>query len=116
VNNQIVPATSAASAVGPAAACACASVGKLSIRQNSGPSGKRVIFFSATGLTSSVCVAALEGDSNSPAIATAHADSKDDMTRVELKGLPFINVPLKLHPPCSARYRSSGSRCGHKQT
>src|SRR5439155_27288009 len=98
VNNQTLPATSAASAVGPAAACACASVGKLSIRQNNGPSGKRVIFFSTTGLTSNVCAVALDGDSNSPAIATAHAESVDEMTRVDLKGRPFINAPLKLHP------------------
>ena len=49
VKSQTLPDTSAASPVGPAAACACASVGKLSIRQNKGPGGNCWTFFSATG-------------------------------------------------------------------
>src|SRR6185312_15345284 len=75
VNNQAFPAASAASAVGPAAACAWASVGKLSMRQNSGPAGKREILFSATGLISNFAAAATEGDSNSPDVAIAQAKS-----------------------------------------
>src|SRR5665811_1241482 len=71
VKSQTLPATSAASPVGPAAACACASVGKLSIRQNNGPGGNCWIFFSATGLISNFCADAVDDDSANPVSATA---------------------------------------------
>src|SRR4029077_17410840 len=71
VKSQTLPATSAASPVGPAAACACASVGKLSMRQNNGPGGNCWTFFSATGLISNFCAEAVDGDSANPVIAAA---------------------------------------------
>ena len=55
VKSQALPATSAASAVGLAAACALARVGKVSMRQNNGPGGSCDTFFSATGVTSNFC-------------------------------------------------------------
>ena len=51
VKSQTLPEISAASAVGPAAACASAKVGKVSILQKSGPCGSSLSFFSTTGLT-----------------------------------------------------------------
>src|SRR5262245_21963736 len=84
VNNQALPAASAASPVGPAAACACASVGKVSMRQNNGPSGSCVILFSTTGLTCNAGSAALEPGSSSAVIAiTAHTESTGEMIEVE---------------------------------
>src|SRR5262249_11429665 len=84
VNNQALPATSAASPVGPAAACASASVGKVSTRQNNDPSGSRVTFFSTTGLTCNAGSAALERGSNSAVIAiTTHTGSTHDMIELE---------------------------------
>jgi hypothetical protein len=46
VKSQTLPDTSVARPVGPASACACASVGKFSSRQNNGPAGNCSIFFS----------------------------------------------------------------------
>ncbi|MER8874148.1 hypothetical protein NKI04_30380 [Mesorhizobium sp. M0814] len=45
MNSQTLPATSAASEVGPAAPWACASVGKFSSRQYNGPEGSSFTFF-----------------------------------------------------------------------
>jgi hypothetical protein len=64
VNRQALPAHSAASDVGPSAACACLSVGKLRMLQNSGPAGNRSIVFSATGTTINPCCAAAGCGSN----------------------------------------------------
>jgi Tripartite tricarboxylate transporter family receptor len=67
VNSQILPATSAASDVSPAAASACVSVEKFSSRQYSGPAGSCLSFFSATGVTKNFpCADAVDGDSNNP--------------------------------------------------
>src|ERR1051325_6713849 len=52
VKSQDLPSTSAASAVGLAAACAAARLGNVSMRQYRGPAGRCETFFSATGLTS----------------------------------------------------------------
>src|SRR6266404_3011066 len=57
VKSHTLPADSAANPVGPAAACASASVGKFSSRQKSGPAGNSATFFSANGLTTSTCCA-----------------------------------------------------------
>jgi hypothetical protein len=57
VNNQTFPADCATKAVEPAAASACASVGKFSSLQTSGPAGSSVTFFSANGLMTSACCA-----------------------------------------------------------
>src|SRR6202042_3623121 len=65
VNSQTLPAASATSAVGPAAPWACASVGKLSIRQNNGPGGSSWIFFSATDLISNSCCEPTDDDNSS---------------------------------------------------
>src|SRR6185437_6964901 len=75
VNSHALPSTWAASAVGPAAACAWASVGKLSMRQNKGPGGSCETFFSAIGLISNFAAAAIQGDNNNPDVATAQATS-----------------------------------------
>src|SRR6185437_15727727 len=82
VKSQAFPDTSAASAVaesyrtvsgfqrsGPIAACACASVGKFSMRQYSGPAGSCLTFFSATGLTTYFTRAAACGGAGSQTIA-----------------------------------------------
>ena len=62
VNSQTLPATSAASDVGPEAAFAAASVPKFSMRQYSGPDGNCLSFTSVTGSTTSLlCAAAVEG-------------------------------------------------------
>jgi hypothetical protein len=55
VKSHAFPDTSAASDVGPAAACAVASAGKLSTRQYSGPDGSCWTFFSATGSMTNPC-------------------------------------------------------------
>src|ERR1700719_5149479 len=75
VNSQTLPATSATSAVGPAAAWACASAGKLSIRQNNGPGGSCSIFFSATDLISNSCAEATDDANDKPANTAAHSKS-----------------------------------------
>src|SRR5581483_11987426 len=68
VKSHSVPADSAASPQGPAAACACASVGKRSIRQNSSPAGRSATRFSASGLmTSRCCPSVADGRSHAPA-------------------------------------------------
>src|SRR5581483_9244210 len=72
VNSQSLPAASAASAVGPAAACAWASVGKVSMRQNNGPGGNRAIFLSAIGLTSNCCAKAGDHTGAANNIAASH--------------------------------------------
>src|SRR6185295_10900879 len=54
VKSQALPFDSLARLSGPAAACACASVAKVSTRQKSGPAGSLSTFFSTTGLTTSV--------------------------------------------------------------
>src|SRR4029450_298697 len=78
VKSQTLPATSAGSDVGPAAACACASVGKFSICQYSGPAGSWLSFFSATGLmTNCCCAAAVGGDRNIP-IVNAKPPPRED--------------------------------------
>ena len=53
VKSQALPPDSAATLIGPAAAWALASVGKLSTRQKSGPAGSSATFFSASALTTS---------------------------------------------------------------
>ena len=70
MKSQTLPEISAASAVGPSAACASLKVGKVSTRQNSGPCGSSFSFFSTTGLTLSAggCCAA-DGADPKPAIA-----------------------------------------------
>src|SRR5581483_2499533 len=68
VKSHSVPADSAASPQGPAAACACASVGKRCIRQNSSPAGRSATRFSASGLmTSRCCPSVADGRSHAPA-------------------------------------------------
>src|SRR5882672_10204081 len=98
VNSQTLPAASAASPVGPAAACACASVGKLSIRQNSVPGGNRSIFLSAIDLISKLCAHAADNDIDSPDIANAHIIIiVDDTARMELSARRFTSATLKLN-------------------
>src|SRR5471030_533242 len=75
VKSHTLPATSAASAVGPAAACACASVEQFSMRQNNGPAGNCLIFFSATDLTSNCWADAVEADNTNPDIPLSHMRS-----------------------------------------
>src|SRR5674476_341744 len=72
VNSQTLPADSATNDQVPAAACACASAAKFSIRQNSGPAGNSATFFSASGLmTSGCCAIAVDGnDDNADAKTT----------------------------------------------
>src|SRR5689334_17786354 len=65
------PATSAASAVELATACAEASLGKVSMRQNNGPGGSCETFFSARGLMSNFCAWAAD-ESSSPTITVTH--------------------------------------------
>src|SRR5262245_40414106 len=72
VNSHTLPATSAASEVGPAAACASASVAKVSSRQYSDPAGSSFSFLSATGLISNLaCARDADGHSISPIAPTA---------------------------------------------
>src|SRR5580704_14105082 len=89
VNSQTLPATSATSAAGPAAAFACSSVEKLSIRQNNGPGGSCSIFFSATDLISNSCAEATDDDNNKAAIAAAHSKC----LRLEGNKMHFICDP-----------------------
>jgi hypothetical protein len=77
VNSQTLPATSAASEVGPAAPWACASVGKFSSRQYNGPDGSSVTFFSTTGSTKN-----FEGYVNSP---KAHSENTNAPIRRALR-------------------------------
>jgi hypothetical protein len=72
VNSQTLPAASALSAVGPAAACAWASVGKVSIRQNNCSGGNCEIFLSAIGFISNRCAQAGDDASVSNGIAARH--------------------------------------------
>jgi hypothetical protein len=86
VNSQAWPRDSAASAVGPAAAWAWASVGKVSSRQNSGPEGSRSSFCSASGLiVSAGCAAATDASTSDhgtrAAIAAATRDFIGHLTR-----------------------------------
>src|SRR5439155_2899298 len=79
VKSQTLPATSEANDVGPSAARACASVGKFSTCQYSGPAGSCLSFFSATGLMSNFgCAVAVDGNSNSNN-PTAHSESAKTM-------------------------------------
>src|SRR5690242_13435578 len=71
VNSQTFPAACTASAVGPAAASAWARFGKLSMRQNHGPGGNCMTFFSANGVTLNSCARAVEV-SGKPSIVIAH--------------------------------------------
>src|SRR5665213_1186450 len=126
VKSQTLPATSAASPVGPAAACACVSVGKLSIRQNNGPAGNCLIFFSATGLTSNFWADAVEADNRDPDIATAtHAtrtrnDRRAILNIIRLPALRDFLTPALLHAkvcildpePCQARNKRSHGPSG----
>src|SRR5215831_5251290 len=75
VKSQTLPATSAASPVVPAAACASASVEKLSMRQNNAPDGNCGIFFSATDLTSNFGSDASDNESDSAKMAAVHTKS-----------------------------------------
>ena len=54
MKSQTLPLDSATRPIGPAAACAWASVAKLSTRQKSSPAGSSATFFSASGLMTSV--------------------------------------------------------------
>ena len=76
VKSQTFPSTAAARPVGPATACAWASVGKLSMRQNSGPDGNCEIFFSATDLTSNFCSDATDDDVAAAQAKNATANTK----------------------------------------
>jgi hypothetical protein len=93
-----LPATSAANPVGPAAASACASVGKFSIRQNNGPAGRWLIFFSATGLISNFCANAADGDNKSPSTATAQQQSPIHLRRLDSVGWPFMAMSFSVFP------------------
>src|SRR5215472_11084564 len=94
VNSQALPEASAASAVGPAAACAWARVGKLSIRQNSGPGGNCRTLRSAIDLTSHCCAASGSDTNSDAAIAANHAkDVRLDWRRIIVASLgdcPFV--------------------------
>ena len=61
VKSQTLPAASATSDQGPAAACACGSAAKFSMRQKSGPAGNSSTFFSASGFATSDCWAIAVG-------------------------------------------------------
>jgi len=72
VKSQILPPDSATNPVGPAAACACATVRKFSIRQKSGPAGSSDNFFLTSGLATSLsCAVAIDGNDNKPDTKTA---------------------------------------------
>src|SRR5262245_59998776 len=66
VNSQTLPATSAASEVGPAASWACANVGKFSRRQYNDPDGNSVTFFATTGSSKNLISSGIEGEVNNP--------------------------------------------------
>src|SRR5262245_51755801 len=92
VKSQTLPDTSAASDVSPAAACAWASDGKFSTRQNRGPVGSCFSFFSATFLISTfACAAACEGVSSTPIRPSERAQTRP--SRV-LRAGSFILVLL----------------------
>ena len=61
VKSQTLPADSATNDQGPAAACACGSAAKFSMRQKSGPAGNSSTFFSASGFATSDCWAIAVG-------------------------------------------------------
>src|SRR6185503_10859386 len=110
VKSQTLPETSAASDVSAAAACASASVGKVSTCQYNGPAGSRSSFFSATGLTKNACCAAADdGDSNTP---IAHSDRAKTTTRrtAEIRSFIVLLLALACAKPCCphhARRRAS---------
>ena len=97
VKSQTLPATSAASPVGPPAACACMSVGMLSIRQNNGPAGNCLIFFSATGLTSNFWADAVEADNSNPDIATMTWNRRAILNIIQLTALRDFLTPALFH-------------------
>src|SRR4029453_8966904 len=114
VKSQTLPATSAGSDVGPAAACACASVGKFSICQYSGPAGSWLSFFSATGLmTNCCCAAAVDGDSNIPIVhsKTANATRRG---APDVRSFIVLLVGLIVHA-CGRQHSNLISEHEHRQ-
>src|SRR3990172_9097400 len=84
VKSQTLPADSATNDQGPAAACACASAVKFSIRQKTGPAGNSATFFSASGLMRSGCCAiAVDGNDHNP----------DAKTRIVAMRIRFMWTP-----------------------
>src|SRR6266581_4692348 len=85
VNSHTLRSDSTANPVGPAAACACVSVGKFSIRQKSGPDGSSVTFFSDSALmTSACCAIAVDGNAHNP----------DARTTIVATRIRFMGTPL----------------------
>ena len=84
VTSHTLPADSATSDQGPAAACACASASTVSIRQKSGPAGKSWSFFSASGLMTSGGCPIATADNNHD----AHPNTRTGTIRVRLMWAP----------------------------
>ena len=107
VKSQTLPADSATNDQGPAAACACGSAAKFSMRQKSGSAGNSSTFFSASGFATRDCWAiAVECDDHNPDAKTTIRSMRTRFIRTP-PSFTIRPIPKEVYPVSKCHQRVS---------